>query len=84
MLCKPNKYPLGTSPGCDTGYGMEGFVMEKESFFSGYCRQIDGSRMVAAVAENKTLTEVDCCYPDCPYTTECTIAQKITEFLQQN
>ena len=56
--------------------------MERESFFSGYCRQIDGSRMVAAEAEGDTLLEADCCYPDCPYVNECTIAQKIAEFLQ--
>ena len=57
--------------------------MERESFFSGYCRQIDGSRMVAAVAQGDTLEEVDCCYPDCPYAPNCTIAQKITDFLQE-
>ena len=34
--------------------------MEKELFLSGYCRQIDCSRMVAAVLEDGTLTEVDC------------------------
>ena len=58
--------------------------MEIEAFFSGYCRQIDNSRMVAAEKDGGKLLDVDCCYPDCPYTTECTIAQKITEFLQQN
>ena len=56
--------------------------MEREAFFSGYCRQVDNSRMVAVEAEGKTLTEVDCCYPDCPHTCECTIAQKITDFLK--
>ena len=58
--------------------------MEKERFFSGYCRQIDNSRMVAAVKENGVLLEVDCCYPDCPYAPNCTVAEKITEFLQEN
>ena len=56
--------------------------MEREGFFSGYCRQIDGSRMVAVEAEGSTLLEADCCYPDCPYATECVLAQKIAEFLQ--
>ena len=58
--------------------------MEKESFFSGYCRQIDNSRMVAAVKEDGTLLEADCCYPDCAYAPDCVIAQKITEFLQED
>lgn len=56
--------------------------MERESFFGGYCRQTDGSRMVAVLAEGNTLLEADCCYPDCPYATDCTVGQKITEFLQ--
>lgn len=56
--------------------------MEKETFFSGYCRQVDSSRMVAVVTEGKTLMEADCCYPDCPYAADCLIAQKIDEFLQ--
>ena len=57
--------------------------MEREGFFSGYCRQIDNSRMVAAVTEEKTLLEVDCCYPDCPYLGDCTVAEKIRDFLEQ-
>ena len=55
--------------------------MEKEGFFSGYCRQTDGSRTVTAVAENGQLTEVDCCYESCIYAQNCTIGEKITEFL---
>ena len=57
--------------------------MEKESFFSGYCRQVDGNRMVAAVNEGSTLLEADCCYPDCPYAADCVVAQKITEILME-
>lgn len=57
--------------------------MERESFFGGYCRQIDGSRTVGAVAEGKTLLEADCCYPDCPYGPDCTVAKKIDEFLRE-
>ena len=58
--------------------------MEIEAFFSGYCRQIDNSRMVAAEKEGSELLEVDCCYPDCPYASDCVIAGKITEFLQES
>lgn len=56
--------------------------MEREAFYSGYCRCIDGSRMVAVEADGSTLTEVDCNYEVCPYAQDCTIAQKITEFLK--
>lgn len=58
--------------------------MEKEAFFSGYCRQIDNSRMVAAVKEGSALLEADCCYPDCAYASDCVIAGKITEFLNED
>ena len=55
--------------------------MEKEAFFSGYCRCQDQSRMVAVVSEDGELTEADCSYGNCPYEPNCTIAQKIREFL---
>lgn len=58
--------------------------MEKECFFSGYCRRIDNSRMVAAVKENSVLLEVDCCYPECPYCPDCVIAHKISAFLKED
>lgn len=57
--------------------------MEKETFLSGYCRCVDGSRMVTVVTENQTLTETDCNFPDCPYTGECTIASGIRDLLKQ-
>ena len=57
--------------------------MEREAFFSGYCRCIDKSRMVAAEAEGEVLTQVDCNYESCPYADNCTIAEKIQSFLQQ-
>ena len=56
--------------------------MYKEEFFSGYCRQLDGARTVVAVAENGKLTEVDCLYENCPYATDCPIAEKLRQFLQ--
>ncbi len=51
--------------------------MEKECFFSGYCRQLDGSRVVEAVLEEGKLTEVDCCYGSCIYEISCPIAAEI-------
>lgn len=53
--------------------------MEKEIFVSGYCRCLDHSRMVCAVAEDGKLTEVDCNMGACPYETECMIAQNINK-----
>ena len=51
--------------------------MEKESFFSGYCRTIDESRMVAVVTEDGKLLEADCCFESCIHAPNCTIAQQI-------
>ena len=56
--------------------------MEKELFLSGYCRALDGSRMVAIVLEDGALTEADCAYPNCPYAPNCPIAAKIEETLR--
>ena len=41
--------------------------MEIEKFFSGYCRQLDASRMVEVILEDSEVTEVDCCYGNCLY-----------------
>ena len=57
--------------------------MEQETFFSGYCRSIDDSRMVSVLIEDGKLTEVDCCYETCVHTPNCIIAKNITELLQQ-
>lgn len=57
--------------------------MERETFISGYCRNLDCSRMVAVEAEDHILQEVDCDYETCPYTSGCTVAQKIRDFLEQ-
>ena len=56
--------------------------MEQELFFSGYCRVMDQSRMVAVVIEDGNLCEVDCAYPGCPYAPGCPVAAKIRDALQ--
>ena len=56
--------------------------MERETVISGYCRQLDASRMVMAVAQNGQLTEADCAYPDCPHTPSCPIAQALEDFIR--
>lgn len=56
--------------------------MEKETFFTGYCRQLDQSRMVTAVTEDSQLIEVDCCYGSCVYEPNCTVAENIRSLLK--
>ena len=51
---------------------------EKEYFLSGYCRTADGSRTVT-VEFYDGQWEVDCCYDNCPYVSNCTIAKQIDE-----
>lgn len=53
--------------------------MEQEKFVSGYCRQLDGSRVVEAILEDSTLTEVDCSYGSCLYQASCPIAKELDE-----
>lgn len=57
--------------------------MEKETFFTGYCRTIDESRMVAVVTEDGQVTEVDCCYETCIHTANCIIAKEIETLIKQ-
>jgi len=57
--------------------------MEREAFFTGYCRNIDESRMVALECEDTCLVSVDCDYQTCPHTQSCTIAQSMTAFIEQ-
>ena len=56
--------------------------MEKEVYLSGYCRQLDGSRMVEVVLEGKTLQEVDCLYDNCVYRSNCPVAAQIDELTE--
>ena len=56
--------------------------METEKFLSGYCRQLDASRMVEVIAEDGTVTEVDCCYGNCVYQSSCLIAKEIDQLTQ--
>ena len=51
--------------------------MEMEKFVSGYCRQLDASRMVEVILEDGEITEVDCCYGSCIHQGNCSIAQEI-------
>ncbi len=56
--------------------------MEKEVFCTGYCRQIDASRMVEVILEDGKLTEVDCGFETCVYRPNCPVARQILELTQ--
>lgn len=51
--------------------------MEQEAFYTGYCRQMDASRMVEVEYEDGQPPQADCGYGSCPYEGQCTIAQQI-------
>ena len=53
--------------------------MEIEKFVSGYCRQLDASRMVEVILEEGEVTEIDCCYGNCVYQSNCPLAKEIEE-----
>lgn len=53
--------------------------MEREEFVSGYCRQLDASRMVEVIVVDDRLEEVDCCFGQCVYQPNCQIAKCIDE-----
>ena len=57
--------------------------MEIEKFLSGYCRQLDGSRMVEVIVENGEVAEMDCCYGGCVYESNCPIAKEIDELTEK-
>lgn len=53
--------------------------MEREEFVSGYCRQMDGSRMVEVILQDGVIAEADCCYGSCVYQSSCPIARQLDE-----
>jgi hypothetical protein len=56
--------------------------MEKEAFFTGYCRALDGSRTVEVITEDGELTEVDCAWPNCIHRSVCPIAKEIDQLTE--
>lgn len=58
--------------------------MEQEYFFSGYCRTLDKSRMVAVETEGGKVTDVDCCYENCIHAPNCSIAEEIRQLEKKN
>ena len=56
--------------------------MEVEKYLSGYCKQLDSSRLVEVVLEDGKVTEVDCCYGSCVHQSNCPIAAQIDELTE--
>lgn len=50
-----------------------------EHFVSGYCRQLDGSRMVEVIVADGKIDECDCAFGNCQFQMQCTIAKRIEE-----
>lgn len=57
--------------------------MGEEKIFSGYCRVMDQSRMVAVEYQGTELLDCDCNYGSCLYQDACPIGKGITELLEQ-
>ena len=55
-----------------------------EHFVSGYCRCLDGGRMVEVVIEDGKVDECDCSYGNCQFQPQCTIAKGIEELTEQS
>lgn len=56
--------------------------MEVEKFISGYCRQLDCSRLVEVLLTDGQIDEVDCCYGSCIYQPNCPIAREIDDLIK--
>ncbi len=54
-----------------------------EEMLSGYCRNIDGARIVLCDMDERQ-TEIDCDYECCAYRAECTIGKQIAQLIEQS
>lgn len=51
--------------------------MEEERILTGYCRQLDASRVVEVIEEDGVFQEADCAFGSCIYESSCPIAAQI-------
>ena len=54
-----------------------------EHYISGYCRVLDGARMVEVVTEAGRIEECDCGYGSCKFQSQCTVAKAIEELTEE-
>lgn len=57
--------------------------MMEEHYLTGYCRCLDSARVVEVVTGNGKLDECDCCYGNCKFQSQCTIAKSIEELTSE-
>ena len=50
-----------------------------EHYLTGYCRILDSARVVEVITADRKLEEADCCYGNCKFQSQCSIAQNIEE-----
>lgn len=55
----------------------------EEKYVTGYCRQMDSSRMVEVIVEHGQVTEADCSYGNCTFQGNCAVAKAIDELNQK-
>jgi hypothetical protein len=54
----------------------------EEHYLTGYCRVLDSARVVELVTEDGTIEDCDCCYGNCKFQSQCTVAKSIEEMLK--
>lgn len=57
--------------------------MVDEKIISGYCRQLDGSRIVTLELDNGCITDIDCRYGECLHQSNCAIAREIDALAEE-
>ena len=57
--------------------------MMTEHNLTGYCRVLHTAREEEVEVENRKLDECDCCYGNCKFQSQCTIAEKIGELIAE-
>ena len=54
-----------------------------EHYLTGYCRCLDSARVVELVTEDGTIEDCDCCYGNCKFQSQCTVAKSIEELISE-
>ena len=55
----------------------------EEHYLTGYCRVLDSARVVELVTKDKKIEDCDCCYVNCKFQSQCTVAKSIEELISE-
>ena len=55
----------------------------EEHYLTGYCRVLDSARVVELVTEDGTIEDCDCCYGNCKFQSQCTVAKSIEALISE-